>query len=140
MAIPVTVTVDDTLKAKLTEYLDHLEAGIKQGGDFVAKEAPDVVNQMVAYNLGIAIAWCVLALSAMIASKYMFRWIVRQLNASKEISDNDKGFLGLLSFLFLVMAPLLAGTLVIANNLPTILKCWLAPKYFILEQIIALVK
>lgn len=132
-----TAAMDEALKSRLTQYLDHLDSAVRQGGDFVTTQAPDVVNQMVAYHLGFAAALCVFGLLILASAAWVVRWVRKNW---EWICANDDEPIALGLGFPLIGGLATGGLIMIAVNLDTLLKCWLAPKYFILEQIISLAK
>lgn len=127
-----TPATDEALKAQLARYLEQLEAGVKTGGDFVAQQVPDIVHQMIVFNMAQAIVYAVAAVTVMIFCQWSLRALVRtQKNWDDFAWSVAAGLSG---------SGLVVSVIVFFMNVQTILKCWLAPKYYVLEQIMAMVK
>jgi hypothetical protein len=124
-------SVDDLLKQRLVQYLDHLEAGIRQGGDFVASQAPDVAREIVAYNLACGIC-AVVAGVLLLASGMILVW--NSLRKDEDPFDD----LNYLSYHIIFSIPL--GFILVAINIDTVLQCYFAPKYFVIQQIMGMLK
>lgn len=129
--MPGSKAVDEVLKARLVEYLGHLESALKQGGDPAATQLPDMVQQMVAYHLGYALAGVACGLVALGVGWWGARWFRKHWGSLGRSNQPT---------VVILAVPFLVGVLLVLVNGNTVLKCWLAPKYFILEQIIALTK
>jgi hypothetical protein len=124
-------SIDDLLKQRLVQYLDHLEAGIRQGGDFVASQAPDVAREIVAYNLACGIGGLVAGV-LLLASGMILVW-----NSIRKDEDPFED-LNYLSYLIVFSIPL--GFTFVAINIDTVLQCYFAPKYFVIRQIMGMLK
>lgn len=131
-------TADEALKAKLTDYLGHLESAARQGGDFVAQQMPDVVHQMVVFNLAQAVFWTVVGVGLIVLAQWLGRLVWRNGEAI-EGATHSEGVVGVFAFLGSLGVGF-GGLALFLVNSQIILKCVFAPKLFVLEQIIALVK
>jgi hypothetical protein len=137
--MPDTST-DDLLKQRLVQYLDHLEAGIKQGGDFVATQAPDVAREIVAYNLAQGIALIVLGVTLIVVSAVLMRWLIRNYQWIEDSTD-DASVVVIEAFGHVAAGMLMvAGSGTILINTNTVLQCYFAPKYFVLQQLMGMLK
>jgi hypothetical protein len=124
-------SVDDLLKQRLVQYLDHLEAGIRQGSDFVASQAPDVAREIVAYNLAYGICAVVAGLLLLTSGMILVWNFIRK-------DENPLDNLGLSSYYIILSIPL--GFTLVAINIDTVLQCYFAPKYFVIQQIMGMLK
>jgi uncharacterized membrane protein len=133
-------SVDDLLKQRLVQYLDHLEAGIRQGGDFVASQAPDVAREIVAFNLAQGIALVVFGIVLIGTGAAIMRWLIRNYQRIEETTD-DGGVVVIEVFGNVIAgAIMIFGSAMILHNFSTVLQCYFAPKYFVIQQIIGMLK
>lgn len=116
--------MNEELKAKLLTYLAHLEGAVK-GGDFVAEQAPLVVQEYVLYmrvysTLGMLLAGLFFALVFSI-----LRWLSK---APEKGDAGDAAFA--FGCIFLVL-----GILTTAANVSTCIKSYVAPRILVLDYI-----
>ncbi len=120
--------MNEELKAKLLTYLAHLEGAVKGTGDFVAEQAPLVVQEYVLYmrvssTLGMLLAGLFFALVFSI-----LRWV------SKAPEKDIKGDAGDAAFAFGCIF-LSLGILTAAGNISTCIKSYVAPRILVLDYI-----
>jgi hypothetical protein len=133
-------SIDDLLKQRLVQYLDHLEAGIRQGGDFVASQAPDVAREIVAYNLAYGLAMVVAGIILVIVGATVMRWLIASYKKIEDITG-DSGVVFIEIYGNISSIALIGGGLILTiTNMNTVLQCYFAPKYFVIQQIMGMLK
>ncbi len=120
--------MNEELKAKLLTYLAHLEGAVKGTGDFVAEQAPLVVQEYVLYmrvtsTLGMILAGFFFAIVLLV-----LRWFAK---ASEKDLQGDAG-----SGAFVIMlAALVFGLFATTANISTCIKSYVAPRILVLDYI-----
>lgn len=131
-----SLIVDEELKKELQKraiaYLDMLEKGIKEGGDFLIEKAPETVQQWITYNLwfyGVVTTLCVIGL---IICLILIGVCVKKWNKLDRANAEP-----------IITLPIIVGVgcgiASIVNGLQC-LKIYIAPNVFILEEISKLIK
>lgn len=119
------------MNQKLIENLDQIlawvETGMKQGGDFVAREAPILVQEILTYYSIYHLFFVIIC----VATVGGLSMITRHLN--KSTPDWDENGILLIQFFSIVASiGFLIGTII---NLFTYLKIIYAPRLYLLETI-----
>lgn len=127
---------DDELKQRLVQYLDHLESGIRQGGEFVASQAPEVAQQYLAYQY---------ASNAFMATVAGLILIAALCGIGKAASlfrtadyHNMRGEAGAVVGTISAVVAFASG-IAMCNTIDHLMKIHLAPKYFLLETLARLI-
>ncbi len=122
--------MNEELKAKLLTYLAHLEGAVKGTGDFVAEQAPLVVQEYILYmRVSTTLPLVVLVINLLFVL-INIRWLCRT-----PMQDLETGpprlFVALgHAILMLVVGPVVAG-----RNLDHCIKAWAAPRILVLDYI-----
>ena len=132
--------MDEELKQRLLRYLDSMEEGIEKSAEFVADQAPDVVQQWLAWEFWSSVFFATCCIVTAVASAYYFRrlWIWADKHLTKDAKESEAGpvILGLA-----VLAGMCIGTLTGAiMNAYSATKVSVAPKVVIVEKMTELAK
>lgn len=130
---PSVPSKDELLAKGLQELINLYNAG----KDFAIEQVPDVIKQLIIYNISIRIVWVVVAIAAMIA---LWRWGGKMLALHKAQTNPyyDGGFMAL-TVVFRGLG-VIGGGAILLKNLLVLLKLTLAPKVWLLEYAAQLVK
>jgi hypothetical protein len=130
--------MDDELKGRLGKYLDALEKGAKQAGEFAEAEIPATVKEwLVWYGVSHAI-YALIFLGCAIASAVIATRVRKKVAAREDWADSDRNaaMAALWACRILVPGLLLIGFFF--NGLET-LKCVVAPRVVVIEKVADLV-
>ena len=126
-------TIDDSLKQKLLEYANSLEAKVDQVGNFAESEIPLVVQEYVCWLFYESVCWAAILIGVMLILSFVYRWLF--VNWSKLCVRDDDKFGGqsiltgvFLLILFLMLIPM-------SHNSIYAIKCCVAPRVVVLEKI-----
>jgi len=122
-------------KNGLTEQFikDTLDS-LRSAKNFVLDQAPDVLKQIIQWNIAEAMVWLFFGVAFLVFSIWCFR-IFRREAAKDSPDDGVQGgsiVMGIIS--------LAVGTGFFISNLLDILKCYVAPKVFLIEYFANLMK
>lgn len=121
--------MNEEIKQKLITYLQHLESAVTSTGDFVAEQAPLVVQEYVLYSRVYSTIPVVIALVLMCTLAINIRWFIKT-DITKEGGEAEtivRGAIGFLCFLF--------GPITLSNNLDKCIKSWCAPRILVIDYI-----
>ena len=125
--------MSDKLENAVAELLIKVASGAESAGEFILSELPDVVQQLLAWEVFVSLLW--FAVTASI-SVYLFVIFKKSRKSANEDDNNiDAMFASGFSFGGLVLFSLAA-----VINLQNAAKIWIAPKLFILEYAASLAK
>jgi hypothetical protein len=129
LLLGIGVEINDEVKAKMLEYLQQLEAGVKSAADFSAEQAPLVVQEFLLWILisnAVAASFLgSLVLATLILSVVMYRR-----------SDSEERF-----FIWLFAAiPLTVFSAGCCASLHEAGKAYIAPRVVVLEKISSLME
>lgn len=121
--------MNEEIQAKLAQYMQYLEDGLKTGADFTAEQAPLVVQEILAWEF---IQYVVYGLAFLVPIMILLAGIYK-LSKYWNHSDEDTAFPSILvSILFSVIAiGLFIG---VASNTMGALKVTYAPRLVIIEK------
>lgn len=123
------------LQAKLVEYLETMEGAVTASKDFVAREAPLVVQEYLTWCFWEACLW--MTLNSIIVALFLTVWSRPCLRLAKSDTPEDVfGGLGLA----LGGAAAIGLSYSAVYNALTALQITIAPRVFLLERIAELVK
>lgn len=110
---------------------------LEQGKDFVLTQAPDVVQQLIAWKRAETAICIVLGLAMIAGCVLIIRGLRRSYREAVSAGRQEDLTFMLPAVLFGACAIVLAvlGCAVIASNVAMCLQVWLAPKVFILEYL-----
>lgn len=121
---------DEAVTIELKAALLELLGDIRQAKDFAIEQAPDVVQQMVWYHG--TMAWTCLVISVVLLSIWTLpAFAMRHVKPSGDITTRDVAW-------FVSAAAFLGGIVLIAIHLQVAIQATWAPKYFILNKIMAM--
>ena len=118
----------NTLQTLLLETLTELKAGTEKAGTFVADQAPDVIQQLLAYQFWSAIFFGVMLLALGIILGWLTVKIFRQF-------DDGSEALALLPAVFCIFC--IGGAIAMSDRA---LKIKIAPKVYVIEYTASLLK
>lgn len=126
--------MNDQLQKALADIIISASTSIADGVNFLQAQIPDVIYQLLAWQMTLSIIQCVVALLIAILLVYLD---VKMYNFYKNSSDKDDmlffyGMLGLL--------PRLSWLVPIGLFNLKWLQIWIAPKIFLIEYAATLVK
>jgi heme/copper-type cytochrome/quinol oxidase subunit 2 len=119
-------------QAKMNELLTWLMDTVKQSGEFVQSQAPDVARQMVAW--GMWSGWCGVAICLLVIAALMAGGVKLIRYGASDKCEHDEGACvgaGLIACV-LTTIPLF---ILFVGAFPTALKATVAPKLYVLEQV-----
>lgn len=129
-----TPTTDDMLKAKLADYLGHLETAANKGGDFLAQQVPDVVRELIAWSIASSVMEIVLGVGITLAAILGARFGIGRLKRDYDFAANCAGICAIAGVI------MFAGLLAFGDGLHDLVKCIVAPKLFVLDYVLTMVK
>ncbi len=118
--------MDEQLKKLLLDAAQKGINGVEQTIDWVATQAPDLLEQLVMYNLITSLVWIVLGIAAFIFSIIFFKKRIF-------VKTYDEGPQVLIPIIAMIVA-----IPAIYFNITTFIKCLVAPKLFIFEYLSSL--
>lgn len=127
--------MNDELKARLTKYLDALEAGVAKGGDFIGDQAPEVAREWLAWEFWDSITIAVVFLLAAILCGFAVRLVAKM---ETPASDDAKTSLSILALGLLVLIGL--SLFMIASYGKAAVKVCVAPRVVLIEKVAEVVK
>lgn len=124
-------TLDAALRSRLLRYLDGLEGAVRAG------ESPEIVREMVAYNFAFSVIAATAAACLVGVCALLFLWTLKNWDRVEAAC----GYQGGVPFTvcFGSVTGSILGVCAIAVNFNTAIKCYFAPKYFVIEQIAEMV-
>lgn len=140
--------MNEQLQVELTKIVTNINNGTDSAWEFISAQTPDVVRQLLLWHgIKSLIAFClaiVFMIAGFIITARLFKYSRKLSVKSKERYKNSKYDLyNPTPFFVMWFVPLIicifATLLAIFENL-TWLKIWLAPKIWLLEYIISMVK
>lgn len=135
-ATPATIPdVPDQLKSVVADLLKQGAEGVHSGAVWVQGQLPDLVKQFIALNIVRDIYWIVLG-----ALFFGLGWFFgkKVWNLSKNGHYRDPGLE--VGAVFIWLMGFIGGFLLISINVYDLLQLLVAPKIYILEYVIGLVK
>lgn len=128
--------MNEQLQAQLAEYLKAIATAAQSGAGFVMEQAPLVVQEKIAY--GRALETTTFALLLIVAACWyrIARWGIAKAAADKHF--DHPGFI--LSAVFGCAGTAGFTAMACFGVLPTVLMVWFAPRLYILEWAIRMVK
>ena len=124
--------MDEDLKARMIQYLDSLEDGIGKAVDFTAEQTPQVIEELIQYTLAISCIkagfGCLAVMAILVA--FCIAWRVSS-KCDNEGMWSIRAVAGFIGGLLSVMIT----DVIILNHVSIALKCWLAPRVFVLEYL-----
>ncbi len=105
-------------------------------GDFVAAQAPDVVQQLLSYTYLSSLLASIAGVTALVAGGGIGYWLRRKAKDADYYASE-----GLTAgAVFSVFVGTLIGGAILSDSLPTLIKVTYAPKLFLLEYLAELVR
>lgn len=134
--------MNDQLQAQIAEYLKAILATAKDGAAFVADQAPLVVQEKIAYGRAYETTFIVLFMLGIVVGGTLAVRAARRLPAYEALSYHEKD-----GQCFAIFPPLIGGgamalwgVMGFGMNIGTTLQVWFAPRLYILEWALSLVK
>lgn len=126
--------MNDKLQNAGAEAIKQLMEWLKQGGEFVAAQAPDLARQVLAYDLTVASICSVLSAIVCACCAWIAVVCIRKINQS---SDIEEGWtLGAVVCVFFGAGSFIA----MLRYLFVVLKINIAPKLYLIERMAELLK
>ena len=114
------------LLAQVTEITELAKNGVIQAATIVKEQLPDLVQQILAFNMALSIGGIVLATMLLVGTVKFYKWLTSEETDGGEFMVLIIG--GIPSFMWLVL------------SIINLLKITLAPKLYLMEYIQTLVK
>lgn len=127
--------MQEQLLGQASSILKSVTETVSKATDFAAAQVPDIALQYVAYGRASATITVLLALACIILSA----WILAQVcfNNKYNIRESDaRVFTGFLSLLFIGVPSIV----VFCHNLNDMIMVWMAPKVWLIRELVDLVK
>jgi len=126
----------EQLQAKLLEYLTALEAGIKQGGDFVAEQTPLVVQEFLAWMFAEAVIYAVVSFIVFVIALRLLKllWV-----HTADFHHEDREFCRAFGTFGLSVVAILSCGVAVHQSTRAI-KVSVAPRVVVLEKSAELIK
>lgn len=124
-------------KEVLAQLVQRALDGVDAAVEFSQQQVPEVVEQLLMWHAIESVIWGAIGLAMFAVYPAIFKVLKRVAKKEDEIRGDFLGAAilgGLGSFFYLVVAILFAGRLI------TAFKIWLAPKLYLLEYGVSLVK
>lgn len=123
--------MSDKLDEALVDIIKKATSGVDSAVDFLGGQIPDVVSQLLAFELFVSIFWTLVFSVFLIGSA-----ILTKKGFCEEFENSEVcGFSALVGLVFFVIS-----FIVVSINATTAIKIWLAPKIFLLEYAADLVE
>lgn len=136
--------MDEQLKQKLVTYMDSMEEAIKTGSDFVAEQAPLVVQEYLNWCFWDAVAYVCLCLFLVAANWFAFARFCSYCESAKHRElppESREADLSMGAGWMIVGSVASIGLLIaVWQNAAIALQITIAPRVFLLERIAELVK
>lgn len=131
------VLVDTIQKASNVtgEVYDAAKGVTTKAIDFASEQIPDVIHQLLIWQLAESLAYVVLGLTFIL----LFFWTRSRVKAYVEADDGDKEIV-LMYTVFAGGLSFSIGGMIMFYNLLDVLKIWFAPKIFLIEYAAHLLK
>lgn len=115
---------------KTEEILAQLIQSAQNAKDFVVEQAPDVIQQLLAWHFWSSVIWATICFAAVVGIVFAFKTILRHIDEFE--GQVFVGFLGIIC-----SVPFLVGLI---YNVGTALQIAIAPKLYLLEYAASLMK
>jgi hypothetical protein len=122
--------MNEEINAKLLQYLEKTETTLESIVDFSSDQVPEIIEQLIMFNLVMSGAYVSLGILLLLA-------IFPVCKIANSFDDKD------LCSMFKSVGSGCLGTIsmiMICSEMSTLIKCWIAPKLFVLEYIANLIK
>lgn len=121
------------MKEEIIKNLAGIIEYVKQGADFIKEQAPLYVQEMINYKIWVSCFEILLCVVGFIASIYAMEKLIKYVNDEEEYdSDNSSviafGFLLIVVFIIFLL-------IVLCVDVETVIQATVAPRVFVVEQI-----
>lgn len=121
------------MKEEIIKNLAGIIEYVKQGADFIKEQAPLYVQEMINYKIWVSCFEILLCAVGFIASIYAMAKLIKYVNDEEEYdSDNSSviafGFLLIIMFIIFLL-------IVLCVDVETVIQATVAPRVFVVEQI-----
>ena len=121
------------MKEEIIKNLAEIIEYVKQGADFIKEQAPLYVQEMINYKIWVSCFEILLCVVGFIASIYAMEKLIKYVNDEEEYdSDNSSviafGFLLIVVFIIFLL-------IVLCVDVETVIQATVAPRVFVVEQI-----
>lgn len=113
------------LEAKVVEYLDKAEGGLKAILDVSSEQVPIVIQEYLNWHMVSSIIGAVVAFAAVGALWYAAKWCYSMIHKTDNPAE-----LGVILCISFSILPLIIGTV----ELFTAIKIWIAPRVFLIDK------
>ena len=136
---PAPTAPAQNLDAAVAELINKSVATLGEAKDFVVAQLPDVIQQLLAWRMTVALFYGVIFAALAIASAYL---LVRACKAIyRSFEDDEETLAAILTPLILFgSAPWVTFALLSLSRILTALQIWVAPKVYIIEHAKELLK
>ena len=130
--------MNNELETQLAAILTKTVEAAGEAKEFILAELPDVIQQLLLYNLSMSLGKFTIILLAIIVVAYHTRWSMKQDCKSMKNWYFDKCGNLLPSVLWLILPAIFLPSFLFGNLLWV--KIWLAPKVYLIEYTANLIK
>lgn len=121
------------MKEEIIKNLAGIIEYVKQGADFIKEQAPLYVQEMINYKIWVSCFEILLCVVGIIVSIYAMVKLIKYVNDEEEYdSDNSSviafGFLLIVVFIIFLL-------IVLCVDVETVIQATVAPRVFVVEQI-----
>jgi hypothetical protein len=122
--------IKEQLQQELLNIIQLSKEGVLKGIDLAQQQAPDLIKQILTYNLYVRWIECIIVgflflLTLCITIYYLIR------NIKNKYSDADDYF----SIVWMSLLPMIFSLIFFYLSLPNLIQIYVAPKLFLLEYI-----
>lgn len=125
--------LQQALLNRADEIMNAISAAAHSATDFAKEQLPDIAMQYVAYGRGYTTFVVVIGALLMIAGLVgFFRYVIGN---AKDYSEDGRIVVGI----FTVISTFV-GSIVLFTNISTFMMVWLAPKVWLIQEIVHMIK
>lgn len=121
------------MKEEIIKNLAGIIEYVKQGADFIKEQAPLYVQEMINYKIWVSCFEILLCVVGFVASIYAMEKLIRYVNNEEEYDESDSGIIAF-GFL-LIIAFIIFLLIVLCVDVETVIQATVAPRVFVVEQI-----
>ena len=125
--------MSEELQKSLNEYLSSLASTVKDGATFAGEQIPLVIQEKLSFDLVWAIVWMVMGIILLVVCG----WLITM---GRKVYNLDRYNESIIGYAICSVASGLVGIGLMLNNLYIILNITLAPRLYIVEWVMGMVK
>jgi hypothetical protein len=139
---PVAAKFSENAGKALAMLIDKVASGIDSATSFLADQIPDVIRQLLVYNMVMSLLGCLLGLGIVIAIPFVCRWCFVKTKDKFPVKHtyNFDQMNWAVTWILCIWLPItIVGIAVFFTHLDWI-QIWLAPKIYLIQYAAELVK